>query len=149
MESKIFLEHRETDTPNIRLVKALYEAISEGDEEHIAATIRILSDQPVWNVCPGCVEGRVYSGLSEIFGDFYSTIGAKYFNYTLRAEAEVFIDGGDIVTVLGFYSFKVKRDGSISRVRFSHTWKMTPDNRIGGVWQVCDSYEMRKELGLV
>ena len=64
----------------------------------------------------------------------------------MKAEQDVFIDGGDVVAVLGFYGIKVRKDSPYRRVRFSHSWKITPDRRIAGVWQVCDSYEMRRYI---
>jgi ketosteroid isomerase-like protein len=141
MEINTFLEHREQDTPNVTLVKELYKALNGGDK---AALSRILSDTPTWNVCPGNPEGGTYRGMDEVFGTFYRTMLKNFHRF--KGEPEVFIDGGDVVTALGFYSFKVREGGPIRRVRFSHTLKMTSDNRIDGVWQVCDSHEMREYL---
>ena len=69
-----------------------------------------------------------------------------FHGHFLIAEQDVFIDGGDVVTVLGFYGFKVREDSPYRRVRFSHTWKISPEHRIAGVWQVCDSYEKRRYI---
>jgi hypothetical protein len=79
-----------------------------------------------------------------VFGTFYRKL-LKLF-HTFKAEQDVFIDGGDVVTVLGFYGFKVREDSPYRRVRFSHTWKISPEHRIDGVWQVCDSYEKRRYI---
>jgi ketosteroid isomerase-like protein len=141
MEIQAFLEHREQDTPNIMLVKELYKALNGGDK---TALSRILSGTPTWNVCPGNPEGGTYRGMDEVFGTFYRKFLKNFHRF--KGEPEVFIDGGDVVTSLGFYSFKVREGGPIRRVRFSHTFKMTSDNRIAGVWQVCDSHEMREFL---
>jgi ketosteroid isomerase-like protein len=115
--------------------------LNGGDKASLA---RILSDNPTWNVCPGNPEGGTYRGMDEVFGTFYRTMLKNFHRF--KGEPEVFIDGGDVVTSLGFYSFKVREGGPIRRVRFSHTFKMTSDNRIDGVWQVCDSHEMREFL---
>jgi len=141
MEINSFLEHKETDTSNIILVKNLYKAMAEGGGP---ALLKILSDNPTWNVCPGTPEGGIYHGISEVFGVFYKKLLNILIN--LKAEPEVFVDGGDIVVALGFYCFTNREGGIIKRVRFSHTWKITSDNRIDGVWQVCDSLEMRRLL---
>jgi ketosteroid isomerase-like protein len=141
MEVNDFLKHREEDTPNIRLVKDLYRAMAEGD---IPGVHRILCDTPEWHVCPGNPEGGSYRGMDEIFGTFYRKLLKQLHGHVLIAEQDVFIDGGDVVTVLGFYGFKVREDSPYRRVRFSHTWKISPEHRIEGVWQVCDSYEKRR-----
>ena len=141
MEIKTFLSYKENDTPSIMLVKNLYKTMSEGDGP---ALLAILSDSPTWNVCPGTPEGGIYCGVNEVFGKFYQNLMKILLG--LRAEPEVFIDGGNFVTALGFYSFRAREDGPTKRVRFSHTWKITPDNRIDGVWQVCDSFDMREFL---
>jgi hypothetical protein len=82
--------------------------------------------------------------MNEVFGTFYRKLLMNFHRF--KAEPEVFIDGGDVVSVLGFYSFIVRDGGPSRRVRFSHTWKLTSENRIGGVWQVCDSFEMCEYL---
>ena len=141
MEIIDFLEYKENDTPNITLVKNLYKALIAGDRVTVGS---ILSDSPTWNVCPGCPEGGVYPGLKEIFGVFYKNVMEILID--LRAEPEVFVDGGNMVVALGFYSFRAKKDGQAERARFSHTWKITSDNRVDGVWQVCDSHQMHEFL---
>ena len=139
MEINVFLEHKEKDTSNVVQVKNLYKAMTAGD---VVALREILSDNPTWHVCPGTPEGGTYRGMKEVFGIFYASVGKILHN--LRAEPEVFVDGGDIVVVLGFYCFTNRKGDVAKRVRFSHTWKITADNRIDGVWQVCDSHDMRE-----
>lgn len=141
MEAYDFLQHREEDTPNIRLVKDLYKAMTEGD---MPAVQRILVEEPEWHVCPGNPEGGSYRGMNEVFGTFYRKLLMQIHGHALKPEQDVFVDGGDVVVVLGFYSFKIREDSPYRRVRFSHTWKITPEHRIAGVWQVSDSYEKRR-----
>jgi ketosteroid isomerase-like protein len=138
MEINTFLDHKEEDTPNVMLVKDLYKAMASGDK---ATTRRVLTDNPTWSVCPGNPEGGTFHGKNEI-NAFYRKLLGLFHHF--KAEPEVFIDGGDVVVVLGFYSFVVREGGPIRRVRLSHTWRITSDHRIDGVWQVCDSYEMRR-----
>ena len=142
MEISEFLGHQESDTRNISTVKELYKALNGGDRDALS---KILSDNPVWNVCPGFPHGGIYSGMSEVFGAFYKSLMTEFGPF--HAEGEVFVDGGDIVVVLGFYVFKSRDGAQDGRFRFSHTWKISPDNRTEGVWQVCDSHEMRRFLG--
>lgn len=134
MEISTFLEHDERHTQNVKQVKALYKALSEKDREAIA---KLLVDDPVWNVSPGFPDGGVYRGMSEVFGSFYTKLRSRYRSF--GAIPETFIDGGDVVTVLGFYKFETKEEDSFRLVRFSHTWKINIDGRIKGVWQVADS----------
>jgi ketosteroid isomerase-like protein len=134
MEISTFLAYQEKDTLNVQQVKAFYKAAREKDKEALA---RILADEPVWNVSPGFPYGGVYSGMAEVYGDFYPNLLGSFSSF--RALPDVFIDGGDVVTALGFYKFIKKEGDSPTLVRFSHTWGFTPDGRIKGVWQVADS----------
>jgi len=143
MEIDDFLRHESGDTMNISLVKQLYKALNSGDSDALS---NILCENPTWNVCPGTPHGGTYCGMNEVFGVFYRTLISEVGPF--RADGYVFIDGGDVVSVLGHYVFKAREGTQDGRFRFSHTWKISSDNRIEGVWQVCDSYEMRKFLGV-
>lgn len=134
MEISTFLNHHEEDTLNVRRVKAFYEAAKNRDRETL---ITLLVDNPVWNVCPGFPEGGIYRGIAEVYGSFYPNLRNRF--HYFGAIPDVFVDGGDVITVLGFYKFIKKEGEPFKLVRFSHTWKIDPDGRIGGVWQVADS----------
>lgn len=134
MEVSAFLENQEKDTLNVRRVKAFYTAARAKDKE---ALLQLLTDEPVWNVSPGFPYGGIYRGMGEVYGIFYPNLFSSFSSF--GAIPDVFIDGGDVVTVLGFYKFIKNEEDSPTLVRFSHTWKMTPDGRIKGVWQVADS----------
>ena len=75
--------------------------------------------------------------MAEVFGSFYLKLRSQLSCF--GAIPETFIDGGDVVTVLGFYKFDSNQDGSTKFVRFSHTWKISADGRLKGVWQVADT----------
>ena len=137
MEISNFLEHDEQNTPNIRQIKALYRALSEKDTKAIG---KLLVDEPIWNVSPGFPDGGVYLGMSEVSRNFYTKIRNRYRMF--GALPETFIDGGDVVTVLGFYKVEKSEEDSFKLVRFAHTWKFDIDGRIKGVWQVADSAQL-------
>ncbi|MCL2408894.1 MAG: nuclear transport factor 2 family protein [Oscillospiraceae bacterium] len=134
-EIKTFLGHQEKDTQNVVNVKALYKAMERRD---IAALPKLLTENPTWSVCPGFPDGGVYYGMGEVFGKLYGELVPNRYHY-LGAEPEVFIDGGNVVTVLGHYIITFKEGAPVTRARFSHTWKIAPDGHIEGVWQVADS----------
>ena len=134
METRDFLNHTEENTPGIRKIKALYKALHEKDEASIQ---KLLVDEPIWNVSPGFPYGGVYSGMSGVFGDFYAKLRKRYKKF--GAVPETFIDGGDVITVLGFYKFEKPGETALESVRFAHTWKFDMAGRIKGVWQVADS----------
>ncbi|SFG29329.1 hypothetical protein SAMN05660649_01301 [Desulfotomaculum arcticum] len=137
MEISTFLEHQEKDTQNVKRVKAFYRAAKEKDSETIT---KLLVDDPVWSVSPGFPDGGIYRGLAEIFHSFYPSLLSRF--YYFDAFPDVYIDGGDVVTVLGYYKF-IKKEGESSKlVRFSHTWGIDNDGRIKGVWQVADSAQL-------
>ena len=141
MEASAFLEHQENDTQNIVRVKELYTALNSGDRVLLA---KLLSDNPTWSVCPGFPDGGTYIGMAEVFGAFYPTLLSRI--HGLRADPDVFIDGGDIVTVLGFYRAVIRETAPAISIRFSHTWKIAPDGLFEGVWQVADSSIIRECL---
>jgi hypothetical protein len=149
MEISAFLGHRIEDTQNITLLKDFYagKAINS-----VAGTLdmdvvsRMFTDSPTWHVCPGFPDGGTYCGIDEIFGTFYLEKIPKLFAIGLYAIPEVFIDGGDVVSVLGFYKFAVNKGDPLTSARFSHTWKIAPDGRIEGVWQVADSHVFQEAL---
>jgi len=134
MEITTFLEHDEKDTQNVQQVKTLYKALHENDGKMIAT---ILVTDPVWNVSPDFPYGGVYCGMAEVFGSFYAKLLKRFKSFSARPET--FIDGGDVVTVLGFYKFTNDQNELPKFVRFSHTWRINDDGRIKGVWQVADS----------
>ncbi len=134
MEMSTFLEYQENDTQNVQSVKKLYQKLKEGDSTAIS---KLLVDDPTWHVCPGFPHGGTYRSVDKVFGLFYLKLRNRF--YYFDAEPDVFIDGGDVVTVLGFYKFMVNDGDPVKPVRFSHTWKITSNGRIKGVWQVADS----------
>jgi len=139
MEISTFLEHHEKDTLNVKQVKALYKAAKEQDSETLT---KLLVDDPVWNVSPGFPDGGVYRGMAEIFGSFYPSLLSRF--HYFDAIPDAYIDGGDVVTVLGYYKF-IKMEGESFRlVRFAHTWGIDIDGCIKGVWQVADSAQFIK-----
>lgn len=134
MEIASFLEHDDNDTTNVKRVKEFYTAAKNRDTETIN---KLLVNDPIWNVCPGFPHGGIYSGMDEVYGSFYPKLLGSF--YYFGAIPDVFIDGGDVVLVLGFYKF-IRDEGEPERlVRFAHTWGINPDGRIKGVWQVADS----------
>ena len=149
MEIKNFLEHKAEESQNITLLKDFYmgKAInSVTGTLDMEVVSKMFVESPTWHVCPGFPEGRTYHGIDEIFRDFYLKKIPELFAIGLYAIPEVFIDGGDVVSVLGFYKFAVNKGDPLTSARFSHTWKIAPDGRIEGVWQVADSHIFQKAL---
>lgn len=147
MEINAFLQHKEKDTKSIALLKEFYagKAINTVNGTlDMDAISRIFVDNPTWHVCPGFPDGGTYQGIAEVFGSLYANIPNRYSIF--YGVPEVFIDAGDVVTVLGFYHFAVKKGDALKRARFSHTLKIASDGRIEGVWQVADSHVLQECL---
>jgi len=147
MEIKNFLEHQEKDTGSIVLLKEFYAGkvfntvTALLDMDTISS---IFAESPTWNVCPGFPDSGTYSGIAEVFGIFYANVLKRFALF--YGVPEVFIDSGDVVTVLGFYNFAVNKGDLVKTARFSHTFKIASDGRIEGVWQVADSAVILEEL---
>ena len=149
MKIKEFLDHKTEDSRNITLLKDFYmgKAInSVTGTLDMDVVSRMFVESPTWHVCPGFPEGKTYHGIDEIFGSFYLEKISKLFATGLYAIPEVFIDDGDVVSVLGFYKFAVNKGDTLTSARFSHTWKIASDGRIEGVWQVADSHVFQEAL---
>lgn len=125
---------RESDTANVRKVKALYSALKAKD---FAALRDLLVDEPIWDVTPGFPEGGIYKGMSAVFGEFYMKLLAQV--HSLGAFPEAFVDGGDVVVAIGCYRIRAHESGAPEQVRFAHIWGIDAERRIKGVWQVADS----------
>jgi len=140
VEIKTFLGHQEKDTQSIALLKEFYAGKafnSVTGSLDMDAISRIFVEHPTWNVCLGFPDGGTYNGIAEVFGSFYANFLKRFALF--YGVPEVFIDGGDVVTVLGHYIITFNEGGPVTHSRFSHTFKIAPDGRIEGVWQVADS----------
>lgn len=124
----------QTDTSNVRNVKAIYSALKSRD---LAVLSNLLVDEPTWDVTPGFPGGGIYKGMSGVFAGFYQKLLAQV--HTLGAYPQSFLDTGDVVVALGYYRVRAKADDAPSFVRFAHVWGVDTDGRIKGVWQVADS----------
>ena len=148
MEINDFLEHKEEDTKSIALLKEFYAGKvwnTVYGALNMDAVTRLFVDSPSWHVCPGFPDGGSYYGRDEVFDTLYAeNIRNRYSLF--YGKPEVFIDGADVVTVLGFYHFAVNKGDPVIHARFSHTWKIAPDGRVEGVWQVADSYIIQQAL---
>ena len=124
----------QTDTSNVRNVKAIYLALKSRD---LDALSNLLIVEPIWDVTPGFPEGGIYKGMSGVFGGFYQKLLAQV--HTLGAYPQVFLDSGDVVVALGYYRVRAQANDAPSLVRFAHVWGVDTDGKIKGVWQVADS----------
>jgi len=87
MEINTFLEHKTEDTPNIVLVKNQYKALNEGFTDDL---LEILSEKPIWNVCPGNSDGGTYCGMAEVFDTFYPNMLKHFHSFIVSKENQKF-----------------------------------------------------------
>ena len=128
------LDESSSDSENIRQVKSLYRSLKCKDQQSL---LKILVDEPVWDVSPGFPDGAIYRGMAEIFGGFYKKLFSRV--HSFGAFPDSFVDGGDTVVALGHYKITKTEGCSPIFVRFSHAWRIDNKGRVKGVWQVADS----------
>ncbi|WP_286298717.1 nuclear transport factor 2 family protein [Vibrio apostichopi] len=128
------LEINSEDSKNLRQVKSIYSALKSSDIDSLKA---ILVDEPIWDVSPGFPEGKVYRGLPEILGVFYTNLRSQA--YSFAALPDSFVDSGDKVVALGHYQVIKTQDADPILIRFCHAWSIDTQGNVKGVWQVADS----------
>lgn len=128
------LESNSRDSVNLEQVKGIYRALKSSDIDSLK---KIMVEEPVWDVSPGFPEGKIYRGLPEILGVFYTNLRSQVHSFVALPDS--FVDGGDTVVALGHYQItKVEGDTPIL-VRFCHVWSINNQGNVKGVWQVADS----------
>jgi uncharacterized protein len=119
---------------NVKRVRDLYTALTRRD---VPAVKRLLVDEPVWDIAPGCPDGGTYAGFPQIFGDFYVKLFGRFSTFAVAPTK--FVDGADTVVAIGHYVLTERAGAPEKRIRFAHAFGIADDGRITGVWQVADS----------
>jgi uncharacterized protein len=126
------------DSPNVSVVRRLYEA--HGNPEEIA---QVLANQIRWEVVEGFPYSGTYEGLEAVLRDFFGRLMGDFDNWV--SEPKEFIETGDRVVVLGYYSGKAQKTGKTFSAKFSHVWTLQ-DGKIVRLQQCADTVQLTHAL---
>ena len=105
---------------NLDLLKQGYKDFSEGN---IEAAVSNWSPDIVWEECTGFphIEGDgIFNGLQSVLEGGFALIPEQFENFGI--EIEDFVDGGDKIVMVGYYSGIWKATGKSFKAKATHTW---------------------------
>ncbi|WP_214316847.1 nuclear transport factor 2 family protein [Nonomuraea sediminis] len=104
---------------NLDAVRASYAASDSGDVKGILAP---LAPDAQWTEMAGFPYAGTYTGPQEVLDHVFARLGSEWDGY--RADPEEFVDGGDVIVVIGTYSGTYRATGRHMRARFTHVWHL-------------------------
>jgi ketosteroid isomerase-like protein len=132
------LRAAESDSPNIALVRRMYD--SKGDP---AVTREIMAPDIVWDVTPGFPLGGVYNGYDSMANDFFGSLLDRFDSFYAQGE-QFYADDDNHVFVLGHYHATTK-NGTSTTARFIHLWTIR-DGKLAHMQQAADSLLVERAL---
>lgn len=102
---------------NLDAVRASYAASARGDIDGLVA---VLAPDARWTEMAGFPYGGTYVGADDVVAGVFRRIGEEWDNY--QAVPEQFVDGGDVIVVVGTYSGTYRATGRSMTARFTHVW---------------------------
>lgn len=121
---------------NVELLKQGYQNFASGNVE---AVIALWSPDIIWDECIGFPfvkgDGR-YIGAKSIVEGIFAHIPEYYEDFNI--DITDFIDGGDKVVMVGFYTGTWKPTGKIFKANATHTWTLK-DGKVLSFFQAVDS----------
>ncbi|MFI9591720.1 nuclear transport factor 2 family protein [Nonomuraea sp. NPDC052265] len=104
---------------NLDAVRASYAASAAGDVNGI---VSLLGPRARWTEMAGFPYAGTYVGPEQVLSEVFAKLGSEWDGY--QAEPEEFVDGGDVVVVIGHYSGTYRATGKAMKVRFTHVWHL-------------------------
>lgn len=102
---------------NVDLVRGIYQAFAKGD---VPAVLGALDPQVDWNESERFPYGGKFIGTQDVLNRVFVPLATEWEGY--KAEPEQFLDAGDAVVALGWYSGKYRRTGRSFRAKFAHVF---------------------------
>jgi ketosteroid isomerase-like protein len=121
---------------NLENLKKGYQAFAEGDVETVVA---MWKKDIVWKECPGFpfVEGDgTYVGAQSIVEGIFAQIPVLYDNFNI--DVLDFVDGGDKIVMVGYYTGTWKATGKKFKAQAAHTWTFD-DGKVAEFFQAVDT----------
>ncbi|GII63771.1 ketosteroid isomerase [Sphaerisporangium krabiense] len=102
---------------NLDAVRGSYEASAAGDVDGL---LRLLAPDARWTEMAGFPYGGTYVGPDGVKSEVFSRLGSEWDDY--QAVPEQYVDGGDVIVVIGNYRATYRATGKYMDVRFVHVW---------------------------
>lgn len=126
---------------NLELLKEGYANFAKGD---IQAVTALWKDDIVWKECasfPFVKGDGTYVGAKAIVEGVFANIPTYYDNFNI--EISDFVDGGDKIVMVGYYTGTWKASGKTFRANAAHTWTFD-DGKVTSFFQAADTAEIMK-----
>jgi ketosteroid isomerase-like protein len=131
-----------SDSPNVSLVRRLYEA-----QGNPAVIQEVMSKDIHYDISVGFPHGGKYDGLDSVLTDFFGPLFQHFENFGVDPSSVEYIEIGDRVIALGNYAGRTK-DGRQVIARMTHVWTIK-DGKLASFWQVGDTAQFVKAIGWV
>ena len=125
---------------NVETIQQLYQALSQGDAQGIAA---LCTADVRWEITPGFPHSATFVGLDAVFNDFFVPLMQDFESW--RTVPETFLDAGDHVIALGHYHSRAKPTGKEMTARFAHVWSLD-DGKAARLRHHADTVQMARAL---
>ncbi len=121
---------------NLDFLKQGYQLFAEGN---IEAVLAMWHDDIEWHQCAGFpyvqTDGK-YKGKPEIVEHIFSNIPKHYDNFNI--EIVDFVDAGDKIVMVGYYTGTWKPSGKSFKANATHTWTFR-DGKTASFFQAVDT----------
>lgn len=124
---------------NLEILKQGYQLFAEGNIDGVLA---FWHDDIVWDECTGFPfvhDNGIFVGAEAIVKGVFAQL-PKYYN-DFKIEISYFVDGGDKIVMVGYYSGVWKSTGKQFRANATHTWTFT-DGKPSAFFQAVDTAEI-------
>ena len=124
---------------NLEALKHGYQLFAEGDIESVLA---MYHDDIVWHQCKGIpyIKGDgIYHGPQEVVENIFQNLPDHFEDFNI--EVTDFVDGGDKIVMVGFYTGVWKPTGKKFKANVTHTWTFK-DSKISHFFQAVDTAEI-------
>lgn len=124
---------------NLEILKQGYQAFAEGN---IAKATANWAPDIVWESCTGLPLAKgdgISRGVQGVIEDVFAKIPQYYDDFNI--EITDFVDGGDKIVMVGFYTGTWKATGKKFRANATHTWTLK-DGKAVHYFQAVDTAEI-------
>lgn len=124
---------------NLERLKQGYQLFAEGDIEGVLA---LFHKDIVWHQCKGLpyIEGDgIFNGHQEIVANIFQNIPDHFDDFHI--EISDFVDGGNKIVMVGFYTGIWKPTGKRFKANVTHTWTYR-DGKVAAFFQAVDTAEI-------
>lgn len=134
-----------TPSPNVNLVRGIYEAFAAGD---VPRVLGAFDAKIVWNEAESFpyADGNPYVGPDAVLHGVFGRCVSEWTGFA--AVVEELLDAGDAVVALGRYGGVCKATGREQRTQFAHVWRVS-GGKVTRFQQYADTLHVAKVMGRV